>query len=208
MVGSIETSSATWTRGLFEGRTTDMLLDTGSAVTILRAEVWNELKCVTGICELQNVSQSVVTADGSSLELLGQVTLLISVAIGGLVRLHPILVARNLTQECILGANFLVAHGCAIDYSTKTLHAGDKLVPIHCKALQVSSCIPVVCNAVLMENMCIQEQCEMQVPVSLHAWVSAVHSNFVVCWNQNPCSWNGMGLLWPTLCHAIRMVSQ
>ena len=82
-------------------------------------------------------------------------------------RLHPILVARNLTQECILGADFLVAHGCAIDYSTKTLHAGDKLVPIHCKALQVSSCIPVVCNAVLMENMCIQEQCEMQVPVSL-----------------------------------------
>ena len=113
-----------------------------SAVTILCMEVWYELKCVVGTCELYNVSQSVVTADGSSLELLGQVTL--SVEIGGLVRLHPILVARNLTQECILGADFLVAHGCAIDYSTKTLHAGDKLVSIHCKALQVSSCIPVV----------------------------------------------------------------
>ena len=37
---------STWARGLVEGRKTDMLLDTGSAVTILRAEVWNELKVV------------------------------------------------------------------------------------------------------------------------------------------------------------------
>eukprot|EP00731_Ephydatia_muelleri_P003480 Em0001g3480a len=145
-VGSIETSSATWARGLVEGRKTDMLLDTGSAVTILRAEVWNELKGVdSGTRELQVVSKSVVTADGSSLEMLGQVTL--SVEIGGLVGLHPILVAKSLTQECILGADFLVAHGCVLDYTTKTLLAGG--------------------NAVLMEDTCIQEQCEMQVPVSL-----------------------------------------
>eukprot|EP00731_Ephydatia_muelleri_P023738 Em0016g9a len=82
---------------------------------------------------------------GSSLEMLGQVTL--SVEIGGLVGLHPILVAKSLTQECILGADFLVAHGCVLDYTTKTLLAGG--------------------NAVLMEDTCIQEQCEMQVPVSL-----------------------------------------
>eukprot|EP00731_Ephydatia_muelleri_P008580 Em0004g918a len=145
-VGSIETSSATWARGLVEGRKTDMLLDTGSAVTILRAEVWNELKGVdSGTRELQVVSKSVVTADGSCLEMLGQVTL--SVEKGGLVGLHPILVAKSLTQECILGADFLVAHGCVLDYTTKTLLAGG--------------------NAVLMEDTCIQEQCEMQVPVSL-----------------------------------------
>ena len=117
VVGSVETSFATWSRGLVEGCTIDMLLDTGSAVMILCAEVWNELKCVAGTSELQDVSQSVVTADGSSLDLLGQVTL--SVEIGGLVRLHSIVVARNLTQECIQGADFLVAHGCAIDYTTK-----------------------------------------------------------------------------------------
>ena len=138
MVGSIETSSATWTSGLVEGCKTDMLLDTGSVVTILRADIWNEFKCVTDPCELQNVSRSVVTADGSSLELFGQVTL--SVEIGELVKLHPILVVKNLTQECILGADFFVAHGCVIDYSTKTLLAGDKLVLIHCKGQCMSSC--------------------------------------------------------------------
>ena len=56
----------------------DMLLDTGSAVTILSTEVWYELKCVgSGTCELQDVSQGVVTADGSRLELPRQVTLLL-----------------------------------------------------------------------------------------------------------------------------------
>lgn len=44
VVGSVETSFATWTRELVEGRTIDMLLDTGSAVTILSAEVWNVLR--------------------------------------------------------------------------------------------------------------------------------------------------------------------
>ena len=65
VVGSVETSFATWTRGLVEGRTINVLLDTGSAVTIHSAEVWNELKYVAGTSELQDVSQSVVTADGS-----------------------------------------------------------------------------------------------------------------------------------------------
>ena len=68
--------------------------------------------------------------------MLGQVTL--SVEIGGLVGLHPILVAKSLTQECILGADFLVAHGCVLDYTTKTLLAGGKLVPVHCKGQCVS----------------------------------------------------------------------
>ena len=58
---------STWARGLVEGR---VLLDTGSAVTILRAEVWNELK-LSDIRELQVVSKNVVTADSSSLEMLG-----------------------------------------------------------------------------------------------------------------------------------------
>ena len=40
MVGSIETSSATWMTGQIEGRQTVMLLDTGSAVTVLSAHVW------------------------------------------------------------------------------------------------------------------------------------------------------------------------
>ena len=56
--------------------------------------------------------------------MLGQVTL--SVKISGLVGPHPNLVAR----ACILGADFLVAHGCALDYTTMTLLAGGKLGPV------------------------------------------------------------------------------
>ena len=61
-----------------------------------------------------------VTADGSALTLVGQANVLVSV--GGLVRRHCVLVAQNLTQECILGADFLVANDCIIDYHSKTLN--------------------------------------------------------------------------------------
>ena len=68
-------SSATWTHGLVVGHKMDMLLVTGLTVMIICEEVWKELKCIADPCELQDVMQNVVTADGSSLELLGQVTL-------------------------------------------------------------------------------------------------------------------------------------
>ena len=45
MVGSIETSSATRMTGQIEGReTVNMLLDTGSAVTLLSAHVWETIR--------------------------------------------------------------------------------------------------------------------------------------------------------------------
>ncbi|KAL5488807.1 hypothetical protein EMCRGX_G017808 [Ephydatia muelleri] len=55
MVGSIETSSATRMTGQIEGRETVMLLDTGSAVTLLSAHVWETIRAAgdsDGFCEL------------------------------------------------------------------------------------------------------------------------------------------------------------
>ena len=59
------------------------------------------MSTVVHVSYMQVVSKSVVTADGSSLEMLGQVTL--SVEIGGLVGLHPILVAKSLTTRVYIG---------------------------------------------------------------------------------------------------------
>ena len=97
------------------------------------------------------------------LVLVGQANLLVSV--GGLVRRQCVLVAQSLTQECILGADFLAANDCVIDYCSKTLLAGGQLVPIHCRGQYP----PVACTweAVVMEDTCIPEQCEILIPVSL-----------------------------------------
>ena len=71
MVGSIKTSSATWMTGQIEGREMVMLLDTGSAVTLLSAHMWEAIK-PAGDSKLHDASHGVVTADGSAPTLVGQ----------------------------------------------------------------------------------------------------------------------------------------
>eukprot|EP00731_Ephydatia_muelleri_P002476 Em0001g2476a len=164
MVGSIETSSATWMTGQIEGRQTVMLLDTGSAVTVLSAHVWETIRAA-GDSKLHDASHGVVTADGSALTLVGQANVLVSV--GGSVRRHCVLVAQSLTQECILGADFLVSNDCSIDYHSKTLLAGGQLVPIHCREKYQPVNVACTCDVEIMEDIYIPKQCEMLIAVRL-----------------------------------------
>ena len=56
---------------------------------------------------------SVVAANGEKLELVGQGE--VSITIGGVTRRHMVLVTNHLTQECILGVDFLTKHACVVD---------------------------------------------------------------------------------------------
>ena len=57
----------------------------------------------------------IVAANGGELDLLGQVQ-------------FPVFIARDLTQECLLGADFLKQHDCVINMIEQTLVAGGKQV--------------------------------------------------------------------------------
>ena len=104
-----------------------------------------------GDSKLHDASHGVVTADGSALTLVGQANVLVSV--GGSVRRHCVLVAQSLTQECILGADFLVANDCSIDYHSKTLLAGGQLVPIHCREKYQPVNVACTCDVEIMEDI-------------------------------------------------------
>ena len=95
-------SSTLMVCGYVSGRSTRILLDTGSAVTLISEDVWKELKLKNDSHRLESPVQRVVTASGEKLELVGQCTMIIK--IGGLSAAHTILIARSLTQECLLGA--------------------------------------------------------------------------------------------------------
>ena len=66
-----------------------------------------------------------VVADGKPLEQLGQASVLIQV--GGVCTQQNVLVVQKLTQECLLGADFMKHHGCVIDLQRRHLLAGGKL---------------------------------------------------------------------------------
>ena len=129
-------------------------------MTLLSAYVWEKIK-LAGDRKLHDASHGVVTA----ITLVGEANVLVS--LGGLVRQHCVLVAQSLTQECILGADFLVANDCIIDYHSKTLLAGGQLVPIHCREQYQPVNVACTCDAVVMEDTCIPKQCEMLIPVRL-----------------------------------------
>ncbi|KAL5489380.1 hypothetical protein EMCRGX_G018469 [Ephydatia muelleri] len=97
----------------------------GSAVTIIRADIWEKVSKCT-VSTLARTTQAVVAANGKGLQLDGQVVL--NIHVGGLHVDQLFLVARDLTQECLLGADFLCANGCAIDFDARSMSAGGELV--------------------------------------------------------------------------------
>ena len=108
--------------GCFAGRSTKLRLDTGSAVTLLREEVWKELKVKNRGYSLEAPVRAVVTANGEKLGLIGQCALVIKV--GGLSAVHMVLIATSLTQECLLVADFFVSTWLCSGHAAKGVVCG------------------------------------------------------------------------------------
>jgi predicted aspartyl protease len=123
----VETNSTVTVVGKIEDQVITMLVDTGSAVTVVRADLWESITGGHPI-ELKPPQQPVVVADGKALEQLGQASVLIQV--GGVSAQQIVLVVQKLTQECLLGADFLERHGCVIDLQRHHLLAGGEAVPL------------------------------------------------------------------------------
>ena len=86
-----------------------MLVDTGSAVTIhvLREDVWNEISDSYGAGLLKS-ENDVIAANGEKLQVTGKCKL--PFRIGNIDVSHPVLITKGVTQECLLGADFLNKH--------------------------------------------------------------------------------------------------
>jgi len=95
------TNTTVAVEGTVGERTTRILVDTGSAVTIVREDVWNE---AVDSQQLEPTTSPVIAANGEPLELQGRGD--VTFRLGGIPARHPVLVASNVTQECLLGADF------------------------------------------------------------------------------------------------------
>ena len=86
-----------------------MLIDTGSAVSLVREDVWREA-IELPVDLLTPPVQPIVAANGGELDLLRQDKLQLQV--GDLQVQFPVFIARELTS---LGADFLKQHNCVIN---------------------------------------------------------------------------------------------
>ena len=137
-----------------------MLIDTGSAVTLVREDVWREATQPVED-DLTVPVRPIVAANGGELELLGKEELRLQV--GELNVQFPVLIARELTQECILGADFLKKHKCVVNMGDGTLVAGGK--PVMCEPKESPELLSV-CHVSFSTDAVIPGQCQLHLPVS------------------------------------------
>eukprot|EP00731_Ephydatia_muelleri_P004049 Em0002g225a len=121
---SAAVSASLFIYGFLEGHRTKMLVDTGSAVTIIRRDIWDGISRK----QLETPVRAVLAANGNEISLSGQGDVLVQV--GDLSVRHNVLVADCLTQDCILGSDFLLLHGCVIDLLNHSLLVKGKVVPL------------------------------------------------------------------------------
>ena len=86
--------------GLVKGRPTRMLVDSGSAVSILHLDAWRASSITEDRCRLDTAVPPVVAANGGTLNILGCTNVTVEVA--GLKVDFPFLVAEKLTQDTSL----------------------------------------------------------------------------------------------------------
>lgn len=118
VIASTATQQAIFTDGRVDGVPAKLLVDTDSAVTIVHQHLWERGRN-TGqrkFRKLQQITGSpVVTANGEPLSIIGQTRSKISLASKEFD--HEILVSNDVSQDCLLGADFLSAHGFTLDIS-------------------------------------------------------------------------------------------
>ena len=79
-----------------------------------------------------------ISANGQPLEVLG--TCKCRIRLGGIDAVHCVLVAADITQDCLVGVDFLSKHNCVIDFEGNSVKAGGVTVPISCKGSGRAEC--------------------------------------------------------------------
>ena len=111
--------------------------------------------------DLEPSHSPVIAANGEQLNIRGRSN--VSLQVGAVQAHHPVLVARNVTQECLLGADFLEKFGCIINLQGWTLRIGETSVPLEIRKSQPVS----VCHVTCAETMVVPGRHQLELPVHL-----------------------------------------
>ena len=111
-----------------------------------------------------------IGANGSPLDVVGQITM--PVSIGNFTTKQVFVVVNTLAVDCLLGADYLVAHGVIIDYKRSCVVIQNNEIPFTLKGciattLDVSTCnkvisvlntITIPCHAIQLLDVCLPDE--------------------------------------------------
>ena len=119
-----------------------ILVDSGSLVTIIRSDLWKQIKDPKTIVNEEEECFQGVTHDVLKIVGITQLTL----PLGKLHVKHPVLIVDKIAQKFILGNNFLTQYKCDLLNSAKAIVFGGEQVPNTLFRSTVNSICPVICS--------------------------------------------------------------
>lgn len=134
-----------------------MLVDTGSNVTIIRKSLTDSWPTSVRQC-ITPVNMTLVTATGDSVPFLGKISVDIEL---GEQKLKQDVLLADISNDGILGVDFLNAHHCDINMSKKCIKINGQKV--HCYARDKNS-LSSCCRIAVTEDVTIPPEVEMIVP--------------------------------------------
>ena len=156
---SVANETAVYVVGHIEGYKTDMLQDTGSSVTLVHRRLFNKLG---PNLPLEEFREPIISANGDLLDIVG--TCKLRLCVGGVDVVHSVLVAGDITQDCLIGVDFLVGNKCKLDFETGTLVAKGRTVVLS-SAMDRER--PMVCRVSLSETVTVPGEHEMLMQAKL-----------------------------------------
>ena len=117
-------SSLLRVKGQLEGQMVECLLDSGAAVSVVRFSVLSDSE--KGRIRHSNVQ--VMGANGSPLDVMGVLSL--KVWLGSFKDEHEFTVVRELTVECLFGADFMEKNDVLIDCKRRCLQLGSSAIEV------------------------------------------------------------------------------
>lgn len=128
-IHSVSCDTAVYVPGWVGGQPVDTLVDTGSAVMLVHFRVLQKAKTDF---KLGLVTEPVVSANGQPLDIKRKCVL--EIFLGGVTVFRPVLVAADITQDCLLGNDYLGKHNCKIGFNTKMIQIGREFVGLKGKS--------------------------------------------------------------------------
>lgn len=142
------------------GKPKELLLDTGSALTLIRLDTW--VQCSRESDQLEQwTGHRLVGVDGTPLKVAGLCEVEITLACATFT--HTVLVVDSLLSEGILGLDFLQQNECSLDLAKgkSTLFVGPNKVTVQLSAATGVECDYV--NVVVAHTVCIPERSELEI---------------------------------------------
>ena len=143
---SATSDSGIYVTGIVNHSVTCILLDTGATVSVLNEGTWRNSGLVT---KIEPVTGTLTTANGDELTVLGETN--VKFRLGNIDCFWPVMIARGLSHDCILGSDFLQHFQCQIHYDSGTFVIGNTEIPIRYCEVTPSVCRIFLCGDIQVE---------------------------------------------------------